>query len=116
MDITSQIREGVRLLDGIEEGTMNSSDSYNIIDQLDDVLVSLIIKFLRKKYPPSRPEASGVIARLVDLSGTYPKVVQKVKNGETDPISEWFEESYAFRDYYSTPEEFVDLIVNKLEG
>lgn len=116
MDINSQIREGVRLLEGLEDGVLNSSDCYNIVDSLDDVLVSLIIKYLRKKYPPSKPEAAGVMGRLVDLSGTYPKIVQIVKEGEEDPISEWFQESYAFRDYYSDPDEFVSLIVNKLEG
>ena len=116
MDINSQIREGVRLLEGLEDGVLPSSDCYNILDQLDDVLVSLVIKYLRKKYPASKPDAAGVMGRLVDLSGTYPKVVQKVKNGDDDPISEWFEESYAYRDYFSDPDAFITLIVNKLEG
>ena len=116
MDITTQIREGTRLLIGIEEGTLPSSDCYNIIAQLDEVLVSLVVRYLRKKYPPTRPEAAGVVGRLVDLTGTYPIVVKKVKDGEDDPISEWFDDTYAFRDFYSTPEEFIELIVNKLEG
>ncbi|SMF66596.1 hypothetical protein [Pseudobacteriovorax antillogorgiicola] len=116
MDITSQIREGVRLLTGIEEGTLPSSECYNIINQLDEVLVSLTIRYLRKKYPPTRQEATGVVSRLVDLSGTYPQVVQMVKDGEADPISEWFTDTYAFREFYDSPESFIETIVNKLEG
>ena len=116
MDINSQIREGIRLLEGLEDGLLSSSDCYNIFDTLDDVLVSLIIKYLRQKYPPTQPDAAGVMGRIVELSSTYPKVVEKVKSGDADPITEWFEDSYTYRDYYSDPEEFISLVVNKLEG
>ena len=78
--------------------------------------MSLTFKYLRKKYPPSRPEAAGVVGRLVDLSGTYPKVVEMVKEGEEDPMCEWFEDTYTYREYFDSPEDFIELIVNKLEG
>lgn len=116
MDINSQIREGLRFLTGVEEGNLSSSDAYNIISSLDPVLISLSIKYLRKKYPPTRQESAGIMGRLVELSGTYPKVVQWVKDGDEDPISEWFHDTYSLKDFFSDPEEFIDLIVNKLEG
>ena len=63
---------------------MSSSDCYNTLDNIYNVLVSLVIKYLRKKYPATKPEAAGVMERLVDLSGNYPKFVQKVKDGDAD--------------------------------
>lgn len=116
MDMNSQIRDGVRLLEGIEEGTLAAAECYNIIESADCVTVSLIFKFLRSKYPPTRPDSSGVTSRLVELSGTYPSIVQKVKEGEQDMVYEWFEDSYAVSEFYPKPDEFVSLIVEKLES
>ena len=87
MDIQTQIREGERFLTGVEDGILPSSDCYNIASSLDPVLVSLIVRYLRKKYPASNPQSSGVIGRLVDLSGTYPQIVKMVQEGEQDSIS-----------------------------
>ncbi|NRA65204.1 MAG: hypothetical protein HRU19_12020 [Pseudobacteriovorax sp.] len=116
MDINTQIRESLRLLTGIKEGILPSSDCYSIISKLDCVLTSITIRYLRKKYPPTNPASSGVIGRLVDLTGTYPDVVKVVKDGEADSISEWFDETYSFRDFYDNPEELITMIVEKLEG
>ena len=116
MDINSHIQEGVRLLCGIEQGTLPSSECFNIVDKIDYVTTSLIVRYLRKKYPATKPASSGVMGRLVDLTGTYPQVVQLVKKGEQDPISEWFNDTYSFREFYEDPETFVKLIVEKIEG
>lgn len=116
MDIHTHVQESIRLLTGVEDGTLSAMDSYNIANKIDYVMTSLIVKYLRKKYPATNQASSGVIGRLVDLTGTYPQVVQLVKKGEDDPISEWFEETYSYRDFYDKPEEFVSLIIDKIEG
>lgn len=109
-------RDSLRWLEGLEDGHMGSLDLYNLSQKLDPVLTSLMIRYLRKKYPNTKPEAAGVIGRLVDLSGTYPQVVKTAKDAESDPICEWFLETYSFSEFYQKPEEMIDLIVEKLEG
>lgn len=111
-----QVRDGLRWLEGIEDGAMNTGDLYILSQNLDPVLVTLIVKYLRKKYPASKPEGAGVTARLVDLSSTYPDLVKSMKTGESDPITEWFTETYNFGEFYAKPEEMVELIVEKIES
>jgi hypothetical protein len=112
----TQKRDSISWLEGLEDGKMGSNDLYTLAQKLDPVLTSLMIRYLRKKYPSTKPEAAGVISRLVELSGTYPQVVKNAKDAEADPICEWFLETYSFSEFYSKPEEMIDLIVEKLEG
>lgn len=115
MDITTQIKETNRLLIGLEDGVLDANDSYLIAEKLDPVLVALVVKFLRKKYK-GRPEESGIITRILEVSKVYSEFVKKIQEGESDPIYEWFEETYDFKTYYQKPEEFIEVIVEKLEG
>jgi hypothetical protein len=116
MDPQAQVRESLRWLEGLEGGSLPAQDLFNIADRLDPVIVSLMIRYLRKKYPSAKPESSAIIGRLVELSSTYPQVVNRAKDAETDPISEWFMETYSFGQFYQKPEEMVQLIIDKLEG
>jgi hypothetical protein len=36
------------------------------------------------------------------------------QNGKDDPLVEWFEDAYGYRDFRAA--EFIDLVVEKLEG
>ncbi len=110
------VRESLHWLEGIEDGTMTTGDLYNLSTKLDPVLINMIIKYIRKKYPSTKPEAAGVIGRLVELTNTYPDIVKKMKSAETDPIVEWFSESYNFGEFYSKPEEMLEMLVDKLES
>ena len=56
----------------------------------------------------------AVLGRMVELLNTYPKAVQSAREGGRDALVEWFEDTYEYRDMPSA--EFVDLIVEKLEG
>ncbi len=116
MDIQTQVRESLRWLEGVEDGALQTQDLYLIADKLDPVIVSLMIRYLRKKYPSTKPDSGAVIGRLVELGSTYPGITKKAKEAESDPISEWFTETYNFGEFYQKPEEMVQLIVDKLEG
>ena len=110
------IAEATRMLDGVEAGNMPSADAFNIADKLDPTIVYFIIRFLREKYPPSDPAAQGVTERLVELSSTYDSIVKACKEGENDPVTEWFNDTYNMREWFDKPNEFVELIVEKIEG
>ncbi len=110
------IRDAHRLLMGLENGSVNSADAYNIALDLDPVLLFWIFRFLRDKYPASNQSSQGVLSRLLDLTRTYPELVQKAKSGEDDMISEWFEETFATSDFYTDSLGMVTQLVEKLEG
>ncbi len=116
MDVQTQIRESMRWLEGVEDGGVPTQDLFQIAEKLDPVIISLMIRYLRKKYPSSKPDSGAVMGRLVDLGSTYPGITTKAKEAEADPISEWFTETYNFGEFYQKPEEMVQLIVDKLES
>ena len=116
MDINSQIRESVRFLDGLEGGTLNAGDAFIILDQLDDVLINLMFNYFRKKASRDPAQYSGLTSRLVELSSTYPELISRMNNAQSDPIVEWFMDTYNFGSFYSNPEEMVTIIVEKLES
>jgi hypothetical protein len=116
MSIELEKQEAGRLLLGLENGTMSSADAFNIADKRDPVLVYFVIRYLREKYPPTDPQSQGVIQRLVELTGTYDSIVKACKEGEADPMQEWFDDTYSMRDFFSDADNFVDVVVEKLEG
>ena len=109
-------REGLRLLNGLENGTLTASDAFNIADKRDPVIVYFVMRYLREKYPPTSPASLGVKQRLVELTSTYDGLVSKAKKGEKDCIREWFDDSYELKKFFDKPEELIDLLVDKIEG
>ena len=116
MDMNSQIRESVRFLDGLEGGTLAIGDAFIILDQLDDVLINLMFNYFRKKASRDPAQYSGLTQRLVELTSTYPELVKRMNQGASDPIVEWFMETYSFNNFYNEPEEMITIIVEKLES
>ena len=110
------IKETLRLLEGIEDGNLDTQHQYNIIEKIDPILTYFVIRYLREKYKTATSSSSGVLNRIVELTSNYPKVIQFSRQGETDIMREWFDEGYKMKDYYQNPEEFVELIVDKLES
>lgn len=55
------------LLAAIEDGTLDASDTYSILENEDPTLVYLVFMWIRATYPPSHPAADGVIGRLANL-------------------------------------------------
>lgn len=114
MSIQEETREGIRLLTGLENGTLSSADAYNIAERRDPVLVYFVLRYLREKYPLG--ESSGVARRLIELTSTYDQLVKMSKTGEKDILREWFDESYNMRQFFDQSSQFVELIVEKIEG
>jgi hypothetical protein len=112
MALEQEQRAALRILEGIEEGVMSTSDSLDLVEDADPALIYLIFTWLRKHYA-DHVNADAVIGRLVAISGRG-SVAKKMKEGQADPVVQWFEESYSYRALGS--KEFIELIIEKLEG
>jgi len=106
-------KSALRLLEGIELGTMTADESFRELSDADPTLVYFIFKWLRKRYR-EHPAAEGVLGRLAEVCNTHRSITRRAKEGEDDPVVGWFEGSYQYKDLDAT--EFIDLIVEKLEG
>jgi hypothetical protein len=116
MSTNMEVREGLRLLTGLENGSLSVADAYTIVDKRDPVLVYFILRYLREKYPASKPTSQGVLQRVVELTSTYDDVVKMTKKGEQDSMREWFDDAYSMREYFDKSDELVEMIVDKLES
>ncbi len=103
-----------RLLHAIEDGRLSTSDTFHLVDEADPALVHFIFAWLRAWYPPSHPASEAVLGRLGALVMRYPKAARLAKEGQGDAIVAWFEDAYDYRGFRAA--EFIDLIVEKLEG
>lgn len=112
MALEQEQRAALRILEGIEEGTMSASDSFALVEDADPALIYLIFTWLRKRYA-DHANSDAVIGRLLAIS-TRGKVPAMMKEGQADPVVQWFEESYSYRELGS--KEFIELIIEKLEG
>lgn len=91
---------------------MTTAESFALVEDADPALVYLIFTWIRKRYA-DHPNSDAVIGRMLEVSnrGSVPKLM---KEGQADPVVQWFEESYSYRDLGS--KEFIELIIEKLEG
>ena len=113
MSFEHEKQSALRILEGIELGTMNSAESYNELRDADPVLVYFIFKWLRKRYR-DHEAASGVLGRLANVCNEHRDITRRAKEGEDDPIVGWFEGTYKYKDL--TGSEFIDIVVEKLES
>ncbi|MBA2544954.1 MAG: hypothetical protein H0V17_35250 [Deltaproteobacteria bacterium] len=113
MAFEQEQKAALRILEGIENGTMSAADSSALVEEADPTLVYLIFTWLRAHYGPDDPASDAVIGRLVAISNR-PAVAKLAKVGQTDPVVEWFEDAYSYRKLGS--KEFIELVVEKLEG
>lgn len=113
MEFQQQTQAALRILEGIEQGTMSAADSARLVEDADPALVYLLFTWLRNRYRSSDPASDAVLGRLVAVSNNA-AVAAKMKAGQSDPVVEWFEDEYSYRDLGSR--EFVTLVVEKLES
>lgn len=113
MSFEHEKQSALRLLQGIELGNMNTDELIRDLSDADPTLVYFLFKYLRKRYR-EHPAAEGVLGRLADVCNTDRSLTRRAKAGEDDPVVGWFEGSYKYKDLESV--EFIDLIVEKLEG
>jgi hypothetical protein len=105
--------EALKILEGIENGTMTAVQSFQLIEQADPTLIHFIFTWLKQTYS-RHPAADAVLGRLLAVCSTYPAAAAIAKEGQADSLVEWFEEAYKYTDF--GPREFIELIVEKLEG
>jgi hypothetical protein len=112
MAFEQEQRAALRILEGIEDGTMSATDTLALVEEADPALVYLIFTWLRKRYA-DHPNSDAVIGRVVAISsrGSTAKIM---KQGQADPVVQWFEESHSYRTLDKEP--FIELIIEKLEG
>lgn len=113
MAFEQQTKEALRILEGIERGSMSAEDSSRLVEDADPALIYLLFTWLRQQYGGSNPASEAVLGRLVAISSRG-AVASKMKKGQADPVVEWFEESYSYRNIAAS--EFVEMIVEKIEG
>ena len=113
---STDINLALRLLRGLEDGGLAADEAAVMAEDLDPVLVFFIVRFLRAVYPASSPAAHAVLERVVDLTSAYPAIVRKSREGEKDPVSQWFTSEYSFDDFRGRGAELVEMIVDKLES
>jgi hypothetical protein len=112
MAFEQQQRDALRILEGIEEGTLSATDSASLVEAADPALIYLIFTWLRKRYA-DHPNSDAVIGRVVEISNRA-AVAAMMKEGKEDPVVEWFEDAYSYKKVEKA--EFIELIVDKLEG
>ncbi len=113
MSFEHEKQSALRILEGIELGTMDSAETYSHLRDADDTLIYFMFKWLRKRYR-EHEAAEGVLGRLADVCNEYRELTRRAKGAEDDPVVGWFEGSYQYKDL--TAAEFIDLVVEKLEG
>jgi hypothetical protein len=108
--------EAVRLLAGLENGTLTAFDGFLIAERLDPVLVYFVVRYLRESYPASDPAATAVLQRVVELTSSHKSLIARCKEGERDPVTEWFEEVHSFGEFRGRGAELLGLIADKLDS
>ena len=103
-----------RLMGALEDGTLGATDTFYLVEKADPTLVYFVFAWLRAQYPSGHPASDGVLGRVGELCSQYPKAARMAQDGKDDPLVEWFEDAYGYRDFRSA--EFIDLVAEKLEG
>ena len=102
-----------KILEGIENGTMAARESWNLLREADPTLVYFLITWLRARYTHD-PAADAVTGRIVTLFRAHPELKRVMKEGEDDPLVEWFEDGFSYGELGAA--DFVRIVVEKLEG
>ena len=114
MEFELEKLEALTILLGIVQGTMTTDESFAMLDKCDPTLVYFILKYIKKHYHRDHDDYDMVRPRLSELKNSHRSITRKSKSGEDDPVVEWFEGTHRYSEL--TPEVFIDLIIEKLEG
>ena len=112
----SEKTDAERLLNGLENGTLRPDEAALVAEAIDPVLFYNVVRFLRECYPASDPAATAVLGRVVELTSKEATLIRRFKEGEHDPISQWFASEYSYREFRGRGHEMIDRIVDKLES
>lgn len=116
MGTSTDLNRAARLLEGLENGGMRGDEGVFIAEELDPVLLHFIVRYLRQNYPASDPVATSVLDRLLELTRKHPDLIATCREGERDPVSEWFEQSHSIRGYKGRGREMLATLIDKLDS
>lgn len=102
------------ILSAIEDAGVSPGQTFDLMREADPTLIYFLFAWLRAHYPSSHPSGDGVLGRLTALCTEHPKAARMARAGESDSIVGWFEDGHSYRDFDSR--EFIELVVDKLEG
>jgi len=112
----SDTAAALRLLAGLEAGSLSSVEAGQLAGRIDPVLVWAVIGYLRASYPASDRAASAVLERVVGLTRSDPEVVVAVRLGEADPVARWFVAEYGFGVWRGRGPAMIAQIADKLDS
>lgn len=105
-------RDAASFLEVFTDGRKEIDQATNLLDNMDQTLGYFLVRFLRENR---RVCGDGTRSRLVQFAQDNPKVAKIMRQPPDEPLAEWFDSSYTMNDFSST-QEFIDLIVDKIEG
>lgn len=113
-EFAEEKRVAYETLFGIISGLADAEESRDRLEAADPTLVYFMFKWIRKHYHRDHPDNAAVRAYLSDITNQFRALTRKAKDGEGDPIVEWFESTYRYREL--SPAELIDVVIEKLEG
>ncbi len=102
------------ILLGIAQASATADETFALLKDAEPVLVYFLFRWLKKYYHKDHDDYEFVKANLSDVRNSHRQLTRMAKDGEEDPLVEWFEGNYKYREM--TAFEFIDLIIEKLEG
>lgn len=115
MDVVDK-NQSIRFISGIEDGSVNSDELYNLLIEFDPLLANFLLRYLREKYPANREGNDGASSRLIELLTRYPDLAKLANKPQDAVFCDWFDDTYSMKEFFNNPKGFVDTIVDKLEG
>ncbi len=114
MEFEEEKAAAMAMLEGIVLGSLEPDELFQLLDAADPTLVHLLLRYAKKHYHRDHEHYDEVRGRLKDLTNSYRSLTRKAKEGETDPVVDWFEGTHRYSELEAA--EFIDIIVDKLEG
>ncbi|MBC60931.1 MAG: hypothetical protein CMP11_00590 [Zetaproteobacteria bacterium] len=111
------VRDISRFLDSIELGNVTTNDAFHLADSFDDLITYFLLRYLREKYP-AKAGSVGASERLISLlTHNGGQIAKKALPPKGEVIFvEWFDENYEMKSFFKNRNDFVTLILDKLEG
>lgn len=113
-DLAEEKREAFTVLQGILTGEAMPEETIAALEQADPTLVYFIFKWIEKHYHRDHDDYEIMKARLSEIKNSARSLTRRAKDGEGDPVVEWFEGNYRYSEL--SPADFIDLVIEKLEG
>ena len=113
-DLADEKREALAVLQGILTGEAMPEETIAALEEADPTLVYFIFKWIEKHYHRDHDDYELMKSRLSEIKNTARSLTRRAKDGEGDPVVEWFEGTYRYSEL--GPVDFIDLVIEKLEG